>query len=943
MAKKKSKMTRSSVIERILSRQDQGKELTYSAIRKEDSTLESETYRLFGGWYPALDAAGIDSSIYRKQKPFGYWTKDRVISEIRRLEASGASLSFSDVRREYPALIQYALEFFGKWYPLLDSLGIDSRKYRKQVSPNYWTQVRILDTIKELKAAGNDIRPIALIKTHPGLMGSARRKFKNIELMYFQAGIDPSEIGMLRKWTKEKITSSLIELQRDGIDIKPSNLIENGYDGLIQAGRRLFGNLNAAYEAAGLNLASTGHKKKRCYRYTKDNAIQYLLELKGKGDDISPSSLEHHHFGLYSAGIGLFGSTWNFYEAAGLPPLEYVTLRKRGYWTKARVVEEIIRLDEIGEDLHIKVIEKNYLPLTRAAYKLFGSWHSACDAAKIPAEKYRINFPKGYYTPERVIQQILQLKQNEINLSSSAIARENPSLFAAGLGRFGTWYKALDAAGINSNEYRKGVFREGGAYREYWKKEKIINEIQTLGSRGADLSYTHMQKEHPPLVHAAENKFGSWAEAVLKAGLDYNLYRRQLPTHYWTKDKMIDKIKELNSKEENIRPNVLRKSYPGIYIWGRKIFGNIEELYREAGIDPDRIGLPKKWTRERIIEEIQKRAKEGRSLEFNSIRTEDSRLLSGAIRIFKSWFTAIDAAGIDSTKIRKKAMNGYWTETLIIDEIKKMVARGEQLSSSYAQKMHSDIYGGASKVFDSWGAAVEKSGFNYESIRMKHKDYSKEELQDFLKRLRKDDISIAFTTVRKINPSIVNSIIHRFGSYKKGIESIGLNYEDIRKDGLRECFKGVVFERYAKEVFELIGWRLKYNKLHKFKEGDCKPDFVDSSDGTWIDAKLDSNCWGVEETIEKYLDHCDRILIVFLKGKKRLWSDDRVDFIPISDFYEELREKETGEDLITDLEKLKKGVLKPELQAQLDKYQRKEFRKGIEIPSEQDLERAIPL
>ena len=731
MAKKKSKMTRSSVIERILSRQNQGKELTYSAIRKEDSSLESETYRLFGGWYPALDAAGIDSSIYRKQKPFGYWTKDRVISEIRRLEASGANLSFSDVRREYPALIQYALEFFGKWYPLLDSLGIDSRKYRKQVSPNYWTQVRILDTIKELKAAGNDIRPIALIKTHPGLMGSARRKFKNIELMYFQAGIDPSEIGMLRKWTKEKITSSLIELQRDGIDIKPSNLIENGYDGLIQAGRRLFGNLNAAYEAAGLNLASTGHKKKRCYRYTKDNAIQYLLELKEKGENISPKSLEHHHFGLYQAGIELFGSTWNFYEAAGLPPLDHVTLRKSGFWIKDKIIEEIVRLDKIGEDLHLRAIKKNFLPLEHGAYRTFGSWHAACEAAKISPEKYRTHFNKGYYTKEKIIELILELKKKNQNLLGSAVQKSNSSLFAAATTRFGTWYDALRAAGISPDEYRNQAFK------------------------------------------------------------------------------------------------------------------------------------------------------------------------------------------------------GYWTEDRIISEIKSIASRGESLAYSYVELHYGSLTSAASKRFGNWEQAVKKAGFNYDSYRKQHKRYTKEDLLNFLASLRTKDIPLDWSTVRDTNGSIAMAIIKRFGTYEKGIEAMGLDYQDIRRDGLRESYKGRVFELYAKEAFEIIGWELEFKRVFRFKKEKCIPDFYDAKTKLWIDVKLDSWGWNIERSISKYSQYSERIAIIYLKGKPRIWPGETIEFIPIGNYYDILREND-AEDLIRDFEKLKRGVLRPELQSELDRFIKKQLKKASE-------------
>jgi len=925
--------TKESVEKRILVRRDSGLGLTYKSIRREDPSLEAAAQKVFGGWYEALDAAGIDSSLFRNQKPFGYWSRDRVIQEVRELKRNSEDLNFSSIRRTHSSLVQYAIKFLGGWYPALEAAGVDPRKYQKQVPPNYWSRETILSTLTELHSRGQDIRPIALRRSHPGLVGAARKQFKDLREMYHQAGIDPKKIGMQRRWTADNITTTLKELHSSGHDMKPYKLMQGSYIGLMLAGLRIYGSLESLYKAAGIELNSTGYKKRRTKKYTREEAISYLRELKERGEDISPRALNKNHYGLYNAVRKLFGSSWDYYEAAGLSPLQHTSLRKRGYWTEEKVIEQIKELDQIGEDLHLSSVKRNHIALERAAYKLFGSWHSACEAAGFSSGKYRVHFRKGHYTSESVIEQILQMKQKGVNLSGSAIARENPSLSAAAISRFGTWYKAIEAAGINPSDYRKEMAKG------HWKKETIVNEIQTLGGKGVDLSYTRAQEQYPSLVSAAEKRFGSWSNAILNSGLNYDSFRKQLTARYWTKERMVSKLRELYLQGENIRPAILRKSYPGIYIWGRRLFGSVEGLYRESGIDPDSIGLPRKWTREGVVQEIRKRVEEGKGIELNTIRTEDSALLSTATRIFKNWFVALDAAGFDSAKMRKKAVNGYWTESLITARIKEMAARGELLSSHYAQKMHSDVYGGAQKIYGSWGTAVEKSGFDYAAIRKKHGDYSKEELMDFLVKLRKDGVQLAFTTVRRINPSMTNSIIKIFGSYRKGVESIGLNYDDVRKDGLRECYKGVVFERYAKRVFEKIGWKLRYNKLHRFKEGDCKPDFVDSMDGTWIDAKLDSFSWGVEETIEKYLNHCNRVMIVFLKGKKRIWPENGVDFVPISDFYMGLRGYEEGEELISNLENLKKGILRPELQAKLDKYQRKARADG-RVPSEEVLARA---
>jgi len=270
----------------------------------------------------------------------------------------------------------------------------------------------------------------------------------------------------------------------------------------------------------------------------------------------------------------------------------------------------------------------------------------------------------------------------------------------------------------------------------------------------------------------------------------------------------------------------------------------------------------------------------GIDLNGSSIAHMNSALFAAGISRFGTWYNALEAAGINPDDYRRQVAKGHWTKERIILDIKEMVTRDEDISYTSASRMYSALVSAADKRFGSWAIAIKEAGYDYDSIR---------------------------------------------------------------KDRFRESYKGKVFEKYAKKVFESIGWKLKYNKLHRFEEGDCKPDFVDPSNGTWIDAKLNSFGGGVEATIEKYFSHCNKIIIVFLMGKKRFWPDVKVDFIPISDFYGELREKKVGEDLIADLEKLRKGILRPELQAQLENYQKKKLRKETEILTENDLERVITL
>jgi hypothetical protein len=98
--------------------------------------------------------------------------------------------------------------------------------------------------------------------------------------------------------------------------------------------------------------------------------------------------------------------------------------------------------------------------------------------------------------------------------------RYHLTLFRKARHRFGSWRKAIEAAGLNYDEV---------VQRQKWTPEKIIAEIKRLYMEGKDLSITAMQRSYPNLVAIAQSPryFGSWRAAVEAAGLDYELIKRQ--------------------------------------------------------------------------------------------------------------------------------------------------------------------------------------------------------------------------------------------------------------------------------------------------------------------------------------------------------------------------------------------------------------------------------
>ncbi len=99
-----------------------------------------------------------------------------------------------------------------------------------------------------------------------------------------------------------------------------------------------------------------------------------------------------------------------------------------------------------------------------------------------------------------------------------------------------------------------------------------------------------------------------------------------------------------------------------LYIKGKRFFGSWGKALEAAGVDPEKIrrGLPPRPrypSPESLSKEIQRRQREHLPLYSQGVAKgphADVALLRHACRAFGSWDRALDAAGLDATKIRRR-------------------------------------------------------------------------------------------------------------------------------------------------------------------------------------------------------------------------------------------------------------------------------------------------
>jgi hypothetical protein len=181
-------------------------------------------------------------------------------------------------------------------------------------------------------------------------------------------------------------------------------------------------------------------------------------------------------------------------------------------WTKESIAEEIRKMAQEGVDLSYSNVVIHHLPLMRAAMRYFGSWRDAVRAAGIDYDKVR---KYRSWSRQRIIERIRELYEQGEDLSWRNVSTNlDPQLAAAATKpkHFGSWRKAIEAAGIDYQEVRR--------YHQ-WDEETIIRRVRELYEQGVPLNAKHIEEIDIPLITAARRRFESWDKALQAAGLDY--------------------------------------------------------------------------------------------------------------------------------------------------------------------------------------------------------------------------------------------------------------------------------------------------------------------------------------------------------------------------------------------------------------------------------------
>ena len=177
-------------------------------------------------------------------------------------------------------------------------------------------------------------------------------------------------------------------------------------------------------------------------------------------------------------------------------------------WSPELIQEHI--LSRYGQEpLNSHYYATTYPSVYAAAERFFGSWGEAITACGIDyseVRKYKV------WNKEKILESIRKHSAAGDVLSSKTIQDNDKSLYMAAVRSFGSWGKAVSAAGLDYRALR---------IRRSLTPAEIKKQILDLYRAGEDLSYSAMRRNHQYLLAYGMKRLGngSWAAARLACGI----------------------------------------------------------------------------------------------------------------------------------------------------------------------------------------------------------------------------------------------------------------------------------------------------------------------------------------------------------------------------------------------------------------------------------------
>lgn len=274
-------------------------------------------------------------------------------------------------------------------------------------------------------------------------------------------------------------------------------------------------------------------------------------------------------------------------------------------WTRERIIREILRREAEGLPLTSSRVNAGVdHALYQAASRFFGSWRNAIVASGLPPTCARSN---SDWTPARILTVIRALARRRTRLCAHEVRQRYGQLIPAARRCFGSWSKAVYAAGVDPHKVQR---------MSIWTREKVIEDILVRAIRNEPLQRQLVRPQ--ALADAGTRLFGSWKEAIAAAGIEPAAVSRA--------------ISSAGGQRRSSLEGALCDKEPS------------EGEHRRGA----------RWSKDEIMQAMIRRYQNDKPINAAAVDEDQRPLYRAGLRYFGSWKNALVAAGLPIQVSRKR-------------------------------------------------------------------------------------------------------------------------------------------------------------------------------------------------------------------------------------------------------------------------------------------------
>ncbi|HOX28083.1 MAG TPA: hypothetical protein PLQ76_02890 [bacterium] len=182
----------------------------------------------------------------------------------------------------------------------------------------------------------------------------------------------------------------------------------------------------------------------------------------------------------------------------------------------------------------------------------------------------------------------------------------------------------------------------------------------------------------------------------------------------------------------------------------------------------------KLFTRELLIEEIRGRSRKGGAIRFPEVR-DDTSFEDAVYEEFGSWSNAFIAAGVNP---KTKLLN-YWTEDEVIKRLQQIAHRDEPINTLSLEINHPRLWNAARRLFGNIEKAINKAGFQYENVRKRY-SWNEDEITNRIRIMFDEGEDISQISMMKKDSRLLASGQKLFGAWSRAVEKSGIDYSTVK-------------------------------------------------------------------------------------------------------------------------------------------------------------------